>query len=240
MLSPSTFAEYLSSASSPLNLKELCNLISENKTHYLFIKNKNSQYEYANNSFFQLMGFNNLARLVGKSDFQLYTDKIKIKQYREDDSRVFDEEKTLSLLNEVNPKNNSSLITTMEGKLYPLAIHSEKPDYVLGLVSSLTHIRQLDWDTLFNLSSSELNVLLTKKSYSFNAQWGAISLSKRELQVLFELIHGYHAGEIANRLGLKQTTVESYLVNVKDKLYLNTKSELISFIISSKLFHQIL
>ncbi|MBA2711420.1 MAG: helix-turn-helix transcriptional regulator [Tatlockia sp.] len=240
MSSNSVFSEYLRSTSSPLNLHELCELFSEDKPKYLFIKNIKSQYEYANNAFFSLMGFKFLSDLVRKSDAELYDDKFKIKQYRHDDSYVLEEEKPLILLNEVNPKNNSSIITTMEGKLYPLAIYSDKPDYVLGIVSSSTHIRQLDWDTLFNLTTAELDELLTRKSYSISLQWGKTALSKREIQVLFELIHGYHAGQIAVRLCLKQSTVESYLVNIKNKLYLNTKSELISFVISSKLFHQIL
>ncbi|MBA3537129.1 MAG: helix-turn-helix transcriptional regulator [Tatlockia sp.] len=240
MVSNSLLLEYFASSSSPINLQELCNLFSENKTQYLFIKNRQSEYQYANSAFFSLLGLKQLTHLVGKSDFQLYDDKIKIQQYRGDDSFVFEEEKPLTLLNDLNPKNNSSIIITMEGKLYPLSIHSEKPDYVLGIVSSSANIRQLDWDTLFNLTTAELNELLTRKSYAITFGWGKTVLSKRELQVLFELIHGYHAGQIAQRLFLKQTTVESYLVNIKNKLYLNTKSELISFVISSKLFHQIL
>lgn len=240
MFSNPLFADYLSSTNSPLSLNDLFTYFSDNKRCYLFIKDRNSRYAYANDAFYELLGIKNLKKLIGKSDYDFYDDKALVKQYIDDDTSVFEEEKTISLLNDVKPKHNASVITTMQGKLFPLAIHHEKPDYVLGIVSPTTHIKKRDWDTIFQLTTSELNQLLTKRRYAIATSWGITFLSKREIQVLFELIHGYHAGQIAHRLHVTQTTIESYLVTIKNKLCMSSKNELISFIITSKLFHQIL
>ena len=68
------------------------------------------------------------------------------------------------------------------------------------------------------------------------------SLSKynaqSELQ-LVPLLKGAQAGDIAKELLIKQTTAESYLVNIKNKLAVNNKSELINLVVSSKILEQV-
>ena len=61
-----------------------------------------------------------------------------------------------------------------------------------------------------------------------------------EIRTIIQLLKGAHAGEIAKELHIKQTTVESYLIHIKNKLAVSNKSELINRIISEKLLEQII
>ncbi len=134
----------------------------------------------------------------------------------------------------------SNVLTTVGNHLEEdLLQDSNNISNVLDTVKSTSKLIQLDWDTVFKLKLDELDKLLTKRSYSLLTSWGSISLSKREIQTLVELIKGCHAGQIASSLKLKQVTIESYIANIKDKLGVSSKSELINFIISNNLLKQI-
>jgi DNA-binding NarL/FixJ family response regulator len=61
-----------------------------------------------------------------------------------------------------------------------------------------------------------------------------------EIRTLIELVKGKHAGEIANELKLKQTTIESYLINIKNKLAVNNKSELIQLTLREEILQQVI
>ena len=61
-----------------------------------------------------------------------------------------------------------------------------------------------------------------------------------EICILVQLLKGAHAGGIAKELQIKQTTAESYLVNIKNKLAVNSKSALINAVINGKLLEQII
>ena len=59
-----------------------------------------------------------------------------------------------------------------------------------------------------------------------------LSLTKRELDCLNNLVLGYSTKEIAKVLGLSPRTVEDYLQNAKDKLRCSKKSEVIQIMLS--------
>ena len=61
-----------------------------------------------------------------------------------------------------------------------------------------------------------------------------------EIRTLIQLLKGLHAGEIAQALGIKQTTTESYLVNIKNKLSVEKKSDIIDRVAKEKILQQIL
>jgi DNA-binding NarL/FixJ family response regulator len=61
-------------------------------------------------------------------------------------------------------------------------------------------------------------------------------LSKRELDVLEQTIHGFSSREIGQMLNLSARTVETYRERIMAKLTLNHKSELIAYALRHKLF----
>ncbi len=97
----------------------------------------------------------------------------------------------------------------------------------------------LDWSTLFQLSIQQLDILLIKTRYAIQLDFGTINLSRMEIKTLVQLLKGQHAAEIAATLQIKKSTVESYLANIKNKLGVRLKSELIYRVISTQLLQQI-
>jgi DNA-binding CsgD family transcriptional regulator len=108
-----------------------------------------------------------------------------------------------------------------------------------ALLASVDQGKTLDWDTLFGLSCEEMRSLLKKPSYRINKDALTVSLSKMELMTIALLLKGKHAGEIRHSLGIGQSTVESYLINIKNKLGVHRKSELIETLIKYQLLKQI-
>jgi len=98
---------------------------------------------------------------------------------------------------------------------------------------------KLDWDHIFQYSFEQWDQILKKPRYWFRLQKGTVIFSRMEIKVSIELLKGKHAGEIANVLNIKQTTVESYLQNIKNKLGATSKSEIVEYIIGARLLHQI-
>ena len=97
----------------------------------------------------------------------------------------------------------------------------------------------LDWNSIFQLSLWQLDDLLIKPRYPIQLDIGQITLSRMEIKTLIQLLKGQHATEIAISLQIKKSTVESYLANIKNKLCVRLKSELVHRVINSHLLQQI-
>ena len=98
----------------------------------------------------------------------------------------------------------------------------------------------LDFDIIFSATNEELGSHLTKRSYPIQLEFGVVNLSKMEILTLVHLLKGLHAGQIAQTIGIKQTTVESYLVNIKNKLVVDKKSELLHLLTNKKILQQVM
>ncbi|MDF1760813.1 MAG: LuxR C-terminal-related transcriptional regulator [Coxiellaceae bacterium] len=96
--------------------------------------------------------------------------------------------------------------------------------------------------TLEKLNSSPLPILANEllnrsnKSQDSLKVYNSITQSiftTRELDCIFFLIRGYSSKETAERLNLSYRTVEFYTQNIKNKLALNTKKQLIEYAIAN-------
>lgn len=206
---------------------------------YLFVKNLSLQYKYANQSFAQLLGISSFNHLINKTNESFYTDKKLIKRYRECDEFVIEEQKSLTVCEPLAPKLNKNIHKVVQGKLFPIYSDANKITHVLGVVTPKSKLIKLDWETVFRLSLSELNDILVKRSYLILCQGYETTLSKMEIKTIVQLLKGHNAAEIALTLQIKQTTVESYLKNIRNKLSVSSKSELIHVLIRDNVLQQI-
>lgn len=234
------FIEFMQQIDSPMRMGDLLTLLDSASPYFLFVKDKNSTYTYANENYLQLMGLNKLSQLQGLTDYDLYKNHKEASLYQDLDQYTLETAKTLPVKETIYPKNNEPIIKTMEGKLYPLFLNSERANFVLGVVTSECKLLKLDFNTLFSLTQNELSDLLIKSRYKLNIEHDTVVLSKMEIRTLIQLLKGAHAGQIATALEIKQTTVESYLSNIKNKLAVSSKNELIECVIYHKLLEQIL
>lgn len=235
-----SFYELMQGMHSPFTLEELFCLMTQTPYQCVFVKDEHSRYLYANPNFIQLMGLKNLQQLRQSSDQELSTSAQDAQKYRELDCCILEESHAIPVKEQIAPKKNQPILKTMQGKLYPLSSDNKKyKGYVLGVVAPESQLLKLDWDTMFQLTSDELSALLVKRSFVLSLPWGNVALSKREIMTLIQLLKGQHAGEIADTLMLKQTTIESYLTSIKNKLGVNQKSELIHLITKHQILQQI-
>ncbi|MDP3560290.1 MAG: LuxR C-terminal-related transcriptional regulator [Legionellaceae bacterium] len=234
------FFHFIQTIEAPLSMSEFIKLLNPTHPHCLFIKNEKSAYCYANDNYIQLMGLQNVHQLRQLSDYDLGKNKADIKKYREHDQQIIDAGKILDVCEHIMPHYNQPIEKTMQGKLYPLFQEKEKPQYILGIVTPKSKLLKLDFDTIFQLTQKELDELLVKRSYAIKLPFGAITLSKMEIRTLVQMIKGSHAGEIAHALSIKQSTIESYIINIKNKLAVDGKSALIQLVLKSKMLQQII
>lgn len=223
----------------PLSLSDLIGVIEDHKTNYIFIKNRSSIYQHCNDNFLKLMGVSTRQQLINHDDYALCSEKQKVLMYQDHDQQAFAEEKPLIVNGAINPIRNH-LTKEMKGTLYPIYHKQDKPEYVLGIFQSITRIVCLNWDTIFKLHNDELDQLLIHNRYKVTIAQQVLTLSKREIQLIINLVKGLHAGEISEELDIKQTTVESYLVNLKNKLGVNTRRQIIDVSTSNNLLEQII
>lgn len=114
------------------------------------------------------------------------------------------------------------------------------PNYtLLPLNTSKSTFGKLDWNSIFELPMTQLDKLLTRPRYRIELDMRQFTLSRMEIKTLLQLLRGKYASEIALSLNIKQSTAESYLLNIKNKLDVNHKSELIQRVINSQLLQQI-
>lgn len=239
-MSNTFFYELMQGVHCPLPFDELFCLMTQAPYQCVFIKDEHSRYLCANSNFIQLMGLKNIQQLRQSTDQELSTSAQNAQKYRELDCCILEENCAIAVKEQIAPKKNQPIMKMMQGKLYPLSSENKQcKGYVLGIVAPESQLLKLDWDTIFQLTSTELRTLLVKRSFKLWLPWGDVVLSKMEVLTLIQLLKGQHAGEIAETLTLKQTTIESYLTNIKNKLGVNQKSELIHVVTKNQLLQQI-
>lgn len=217
----------------------LATLLSAGNTSLVFVKSSLSVYKYANPSFVEASGLKSLNELRNLNDYDLCNDKTKNKIFREMDEYVIDMEGPLEVCSEVAPKYNTLFREYLKGTLYPIFSKGSQPIAVMGIVKHERSQCKLTLESAISMSSVELNYALTKRSWMVTVFNREIKISRRELQCLIELIKGHHAGEIAETLLLRQTTVEGYIDNIKNKLGATSRSSLINTVFNQKIIQQI-
>lgn len=234
-----SFYEFIQHLHAPISLNDLFHSLTQTAYQCVFVKNEQSRYVYANQNFIQLMGLKNMQQLQNSSDVELSANAREAKKYKELDRCILEECRTLDVKEMVAPKKNQPIVKTMQGKLYPLLPDGGHSGFVLGIVSPESKLLKLDWDSVFQLTPQEMRTLLVKRSFELELPWGLVSLSRMEILTLIQLLKGQHAGEIAKALELKQTTVESYLMNIKNKFGINQRSELMQVVMQHNLLQQV-
>lgn len=219
---------------------EMQSLLDPDPLLCMAIKTKDHGYIYANKNHLKLMGLPSLKDIIHKTDAELYVDTSAIKTYQQDDEFIYDTNQSLKIEGTINPLNQIKLHKTMIGSMHPLHIESGHPDAVLLVTKPKNKMITLSIEHLLKLSFQDLQGLLVHRSYQAECDRLTISLARMELLCFAELLKGKNACQIAQAIGIKQLTVESYLSNLKNKCGLGKKSDLIQFFIDNNLLEKII
>lgn len=231
--------KYLKALQEQLPIHEVEALLNPDSTLCVAIKTKNKGYIYANDNHLKIMGFSNIRGILHQTDNELYSDKCAIKTYQQDDEFIYSTGKSLQIEGTINPINQVKLEKAMIGAMYPLHIESGHPDAVLVMTKPKNNIISLRMEHLITLSSDELQNCLIHRSYLVKCNRLNISLARMEILCLAELLKGKNASQTAQKLGIKQLTVESYLSNLRNKCAVGNRNELIQFFIDNQILESI-
>jgi DNA-binding CsgD family transcriptional regulator len=186
------------------------------------------------------MGFTDLKMIVNKKDSDICSDKELLKLYAEYDEYVYSTGKPVSFRENIKPKMSSRTLKLMEGVFIPLYFNRIMPEAIAILIRPQNQLLALGMDQLCILPFSTLQSVLTRRKYSIQLPIFNKSLARMEILCFSQLLKGKHAGEIAESLGIKQVTVESYISNLKNKCGVNTKGELIEFLAENRILETII
>ncbi len=142
--------------------------------------------------------------IIGKSDYDMFSKKL-ADQFHEEDLRVLHRDHKLILI--------EGFALFKNAKCSQLTI--KKP--ILNFKNEAIGVLGMTYD-LDNLSKNR----------------GNISLTKREIDVLTCLYHGFTQEEMAGKFEISIRTIQSHVEHIKIKLGAKTKSDLIKIVNHSK------
>ncbi|MBY0545196.1 MAG: LuxR C-terminal-related transcriptional regulator [Gammaproteobacteria bacterium] len=160
----------------------------------VFIKNKNSQYLWANDFFINSAGCQSVTDVYNKHDLSFpwhnYSDEL-----RSNDKCIFENEKGLSV-RERAIRYEGTYVDFVSKKL---PLFNEKQT-IIGLLG-------------FSIELPKMTMQM--------------SLTKREYMCVLLMSEGYSDKEIGKKLQISPRTVESHIVNAKQKWRVDSRAELI-------------
>ncbi len=196
-----------------MNNEAIQQQVINNTPGLIFWKDKSLRYLGCNENFLSISGLVNSAEFVKREDFDMPW-RIYAEEYRSDDNLVLEGQQVERI---EYLKDHQNIVTKVFVKKKPL-LHKNK---IIGVVGYTQYLAILTGKSDVLLSNQiHLNKDSVKKYYA--------NLSHRESQCLFYSIRGLSCQAIANKLNLSERTIETYLINMKNKFNVNSKSELIT------------
>ncbi|WP_394833084.1 helix-turn-helix transcriptional regulator [Pendulispora rubella] len=203
-------------------------------------KDDESVFMYANELYGQLMGLPHHLDVIGRTDFDMPCDTVVCAEsFRAQDRQVLQARQPMNILD----------VHRFAGGEWKAFIVTKVPLYdengdVAGSIfhgRDITSPSTIELGTLLGRIHADASFAgaLDQGSYLLDDSREVDSLTKRESEVLFFLIRGKSAKEIANLLSLSYRTVEQYVDAIKSKFDAHSKSDLIEAAISRGYMHRI-
>jgi len=182
---------------------------------FICAKDKDLKYIYCNENVANSLGLDSPKQIIGQTDYDLFNTEL-AHTYRMGDVHV-SKGGTLLNVKEIHPHLNSSIeILTNKNQL-----KNNAGDFS-GVVVSFVNITGLTWtlhsDLLFDQKNNRYHIKIGNQTEY---------LTRREYDVLKNLLKGYTAKKIAKNLLLSPRTIEGYIENLKTKLQCSSKYHII-------------
>lgn len=185
----------------------------------------NYKFLFLNRKTAEMAGISRQDSLVGKTYGDMNCDASEMHDnFCREDQRVLDTNTTIRSIG----------IAVYGDGQHHIMFGSKSPYKHNGQVGVLSNYQDVTNLGIFNLGclleAAQQNQLkqsgqVTLELRSFEPE--GISLSQRENEILYHLLRGKTANEIANKIYRSKRTVESHLENIKYKMNCSTKSSLI-------------
>ncbi|TDR73621.1 PAS and helix-turn-helix domain-containing protein [Paludibacterium purpuratum] len=188
-----------------------------------------SNYLYADQTFTSLVGLRHKEDIVGMTDLDMPCDTVECAHlFRAQDREVIESGENLRILD----------VQRFADKQWKSLIFTKTPlrDTAQNIVGTVFHGQELHTRELLELAAllSEIcyrphdtSWLTTPTSYTIGRPGRGPKLSPRQEEVLFLLLRGRTARQIARVLGVATRTVEWHHTTLKEKFSAQNKSELV-------------
>lgn len=214
----------------------LASLNEVSKTNlYLYMLDTNSTIQHLNEASITKCGYPSLKRSLGKTR-EMVAKQNTVERLRKEDVYIIHNNK-MGIFEEEFNLLNETILNSIAFK-FPWYNSNNQIIGIFG-ISLILDLQNLG--SIINAFNLLINLrLLNTGQNGFNTfnllpgrQIDNVYLSKRESEVVQCLVNGNTSKEAAKQLALSHRTVEHYIENIKLKLNVNTKSELIDKVLNS-------
>lgn len=202
---------------------------------FVFIKDLQHNYVWCNDNYARLLGLDKDKSIAGLNDSII--NPLHAEAYRADDDKVLRGE----ILEINNPGYFKDLgIATVTGKIMPIRNERNQIYGIVGTTKLIYSLANKSFAQAISLlNANNISHIVAKSNYTVNTRYGEVKLSKRETECILFLFKCLTADEIAQSLQLSKRSIESYFVNIKNKLNVNHKSEIVEAVIRGGLLEQL-
>lgn len=202
---------------------------------FVFIKDTQHRYIGCNNTYARFLGLENKQRIVGLTDAIVNPQQADL--YLQDDTKVLGGEK-LIIDNPAFFKQYGKL--QVSGEIIPVKNLNNDIIGIFGTTKLIFNIANRPfYSVMALLDANTIPIIVSKRFYNVDTNHGAVKLSKREVECILLLLKCITYEAIATSLQLSQRSVESYFVNIKNKLNVKQKNEIVDTVIKGGLLQQL-
>lgn len=194
---------------------------------------KNSELHYlgASRRMIKLFGFNDFDDVVGKSVYEIKCKAVECAdQFMYQDKLVLSKGISMDILD----------IHAFHGNITKLLLGHRSPLYdeqnqIIGTVYRGIKIEKELIEKLFCLLIASEKYYKNNKQNSYSNTMEKIdhTITSREKECLFYIVHGFTAKHIANKMAISPRTVETFMVSLKNKMHCHSKNQLIEAAINA-------
>lgn len=193
---------------------------------YLFAKDRNGKYIFANDNLAQAAGMDSKEQMIGKTDYQLIW-REQADFFRAGDSRTLDGQPHIKIPEVQIQPDGIKEITTSKNILYTADGNAVG---IIGYYIENTGKVLIDKVGVYNP---------TKRRISLGPLFNDEYLTEREIRVFYLVLLGLSARKIADKLCRSKKTIEYHIDRIKKKLQCKTHGDLIAVAIKSGLTYTI-
>lgn len=192
---------------------------------YVWAKDKSYRYIYVNENYAKAAGMDSPCQMIGKTDNQMPWRDL-ADEFRRGDYEV------LNGASRINSPEKSSTVTGVTDILVTEMRFVDSTGEVIGVKGSFIDITGKKVVQKPGYYDPE-----NDRYYLGVVALGDIYFTGRELEVFKHIMRGWSAAQIGRAMKLSPKTVETYIMYIKRKFGVSSKSELISLSVQYGLTH---
>lgn len=202
---------------------------------FVFMKDIYHRYLGCNNTYARFLGLEDKQKIIGLTDWVINPEQADL--YLQDDTKVLSGQKII-IDNPAVFKNYGQL--QVNGEITPVKNLNNEVIGIFGTTKLIFNIANKPFHAVMALiDANTVPLIVNRRHYEINTNLGTIKLSKREVECVLLLFKCITYEAIATSLKLSQRSIESYFVNIKNKLNVKQKNEIVEAVIKGGLLQQL-